>query len=136
MNKRGLTLIELLAAVTILGIISVIAVISISEMIKQANIEECNAVVTSLKNATKEYVSDKRYVENMSSLQNIDVVSLINGGYFSKKITNPFTKEIVDNGNIESGKYYIRTELDDYVNINIIDIQFISCLNERFFSYE
>lgn len=135
LNRKGFTLVELLATVTILSVIAVIAVVSIDKMLDAANVEECEAVVTTLKNATKEFASDKRYEEDLINMQYLDICHLINEGYIGGKIENPFTKADVDNGRITCKKYYIGTEFDSGANLIdvYVDEDFISCSDGVFF---
>lgn len=95
-NKNGFTLVELLATIVILGIISVIAVVSITSIVNHSKVVECENIVLSLKSAVKEYVSDGRYSNNkIYDGAEIKVSTLMDDGYFSTKVTNPFTKKDV-----------------------------------------
>lgn len=64
MNNKGFTLVELIATIALLAIISIISFVSINAVIDSSKINECNALVNSIKSATKEYVSDNRYNNN------------------------------------------------------------------------
>lgn len=129
LNKKGFTLVELLAVITIMSIIGVIAVISIDGMMDEANKTECEAVVSSLENATKEYISDKRF-EITTKSYNVKIEDLIDNGYLTEKIANPFTKE-KDVTSVMKSKV-IKTTLNDDYTVNTITIDFIDCANGKF----
>ena len=129
LNKKGFTLVELLGVLTIMAIIGVIAVISIDGMMEEAQKTECESVVLSLKNATKEYVSDNRFNLNKSKLESVSIGTLITNGYLTNKITNPFTKDDVTN--IMKSKD-IKTTLNNDYTVKTITIDFIDCANSDF----
>ena len=137
LNKKGFTLIELLGVLTIMSIIGVIAVVSIDGMMEEAQKTECESVVVNLKNATKEYVSDKRFDITNSGVYEVKVDKLITNGYLTKKITNPFTKEDVTDNEDKSEEYNIKREIinvvlnNDYT-VKTITIDFIDCANGKF----
>lgn len=96
MNKRGFTLVELLATIVILGIISTIAVVSVDKMLDHSREVECDSILQSITNAAKEYASDHRYTTITSSdAFQISVSDLIDNGYLSYNIQDPFKKEIL-----------------------------------------
>jgi len=61
MNKKGFTLIELIATIALLAIISVISFVSINGVIQESKVKDCENLKSSIKTAAKEYVSDNRY---------------------------------------------------------------------------
>lgn len=97
MNNKGFTLIELIATIALLAIISVISFVSINNVIKQSKINDCNTLVSNIKNAANEYVSDNRYkssfVNNIVDYSlDIDASVLTNNKYLGTPIINPFNK--------------------------------------------
>lgn len=54
-NERGLTLVELLAVIVILGIIAAIAVPAVGNIIEKSKVDAHNANVTMINNAIKMY---------------------------------------------------------------------------------
>ena len=52
MNNKGFTLVELIATIALLAIISIISFVSINAVIDSSKINECNALVNSIKSAT------------------------------------------------------------------------------------
>ena len=98
MNNKGFTLIELIATIALLGIIAAISFVSISKVLEQSKVNDCNSLVSSIKSATSEYVSDNRYNRNFvnsvsNNKVNIQADILTNGNYLSSPIINPYTKE-------------------------------------------
>ena len=61
MNRRGFTLIELIVTLALLAVISVISFVAIGGVLNSSKENECKNLVSSIKTAAKEYVSDKRY---------------------------------------------------------------------------
>ncbi len=59
-NKKGFTLIEILAAIAILGILSTIAVISVNKIIQQGKNKHYTTAENNLKLAGQSYVQDNR----------------------------------------------------------------------------
>ena len=103
LNKRGFTLVELLATIVILGVIGSIAMISVDKLIDSSQKNECDNILLSIKSATKEYISTNRFNLNGHPKLNEDastgirtfeltVDDLINGGFLSSPINDPFEK--------------------------------------------
>ena len=90
MNNKGFTLIELIATIALLGVLAVISFVSITGIIKKSKVTDCEALVSSIKSAAKEYASDNRYgtIDTTITAQN-----LITWNYLSNPIYNPFTDE-------------------------------------------
>ena len=61
LNKKGFTLVEVLAVVVILGIIMLIAIPNVNKLIMRNKKENCEAMKKNIINATKNYFSDYRY---------------------------------------------------------------------------
>ncbi len=129
-EEKGLTLIELLAVIVVLGIIAAIAVPSISGILGNTKKEAHRANATQIVEAARQMVAIKGYkpgtdgaiqmkrinetngsIENdkelkANSYMKIKLEDLINDGYFPKEgITNPE----------ESGKYYDTADTVVYV---------------------
>jgi len=85
MNNKGFTLVELIATIALLAVISIISFVSINAVIDSSKINECNALVNSIKSATKEYVSDNRYSNDFNAA-NIKISNL----NLTSSLINPF----------------------------------------------
>ena len=59
-NKKGFSLVELLAVVVLLGILSVVAIIGVNSVIKKANIKYYETQENTLKMAAQSYTQDNR----------------------------------------------------------------------------
>ena len=117
LNRKGFTLVELLATIVILGVISAIAMVSIDGMLDEAAKTECENILLSIKSATKNYVSDKRF--NLSSKKvEIAVSKLVSDGYLSDEITNPFNKKY----SVNEQKIKLLVTLNDDYTYNDVDI--------------
>lgn len=99
MNKKGFTLIELIVTIALLAIIAVISFVSITGMINKNNDKQCESLEVSLKNAAKSYVSDNRY-NNSVDLTNFKATVLLNEGYLTHELVNPYTNEVINSENI------------------------------------
>lgn len=93
MNRKGFTLIELIATIALLAIIATISFVTISNVIKQSKVNDCHTLVNSIKAATNEYVSDNRY--GNLDIDNFNASKLVDGNYLRGNIINPFTKETI-----------------------------------------
>ena len=76
MNKKGFTLVELVATIALLGIIAIISFVSINGVINQSKVDNCKSLVGNIKSAAKEYVSDNRYKLNSYNDLNITVKTI------------------------------------------------------------
>lgn len=88
MNNKGFTLIELLATICLLAVIAVISFVSINGVLKKSKVSDCENLISNIKSATKEYVSDNRYSSDFN-VDNITVDKL----NLSGTLINPFTTE-------------------------------------------
>ena len=95
MNNKGFTLIELIATIALLAVIALISFVSINEVLSQSEVSDCENLISSIKSATKEYVSDNRYDIISTSISTWD---LVNNKYLTGPIVNPFNnKEDITN---------------------------------------
>ena len=126
MNNKGFTLIELLVTIMLLSVISVISFVSVNSAIVKSKKKNCESVVTNIKSATMEYVSDHRYDNTFSTgTNNINAKVLVDNKYLSAPIYDPFTKNEVNPSDI-----VINFVLDsNYIarGINIASSVFSNC---------
>jgi general secretion pathway protein G len=93
-NDRGLTLIELLAVIVILGIISAIATIAILNVIQKAKDQAIVANSYALRDSATFYVKDKILSEEVVPTQ-LSYQTLVNEDYI-EKIRDPDTNSYLD----------------------------------------
>ena len=66
--KKGFTLVELLAVITVLGIVIVIATVSVNNIMDQSRKKAVEATARSIIRASELYSFDNEYYESMSVL--------------------------------------------------------------------
>lgn len=104
LNKKGFTLVEVLAVVVILGIIMLIAIPNVNKLIMRNKKENCEAMKKNIINATKNYFSDHRYkvsvktdectnTNNQASILKINEIELTeNSGFPINELENGYLK--------------------------------------------
>ena len=78
MNRKGFTLVELLAVILILSSISIIAVVSITSSLGRRDVKECEEQKELAINAAKIYFS-------LNNASTVTVGTLKSGNYFNEK---------------------------------------------------
>lgn len=102
MNRKGFTLIELMAVVTILAILSLIVIPIVDKNLKKSKDEMYKIQIENIRLAAKGFFSDhtdKKPVNNISC--SISLTNLVEYGYISSDIVNPRTGEPFD-------EYYVQ----------------------------
>ena len=122
MNKKGFTLIELVATIALLAIISIISFVSINGVINQSKVNDCESLERNIKSAAKEYVSDNRYEDNFDEdddkIEIININKLIDAHYLLEKIVNPF-----DNSkNVDGDEIEIKISLNEDYSADSVSI--------------
>jgi type IV pilus assembly protein PilA len=121
-NQRGMTLVELLAVIVILGIISAIAVPSIGNLINNTQNKATVAEGIQIINAAKMYVSEK--TPNAGNLTDSDL-----GSYLENVKTNHTGYTVVISKNSDTGKYtYL---LKDHPAVGLADKNSDSLASEQ-----
>ena len=120
MGNKGFTLIELIATIALLAVISIISFVSVNGILNESRINDCNTLIDSIKNATKEYVSDNRYKSSFNGSVNME--QLIRDNYISGNIVHPITKEQISTDSIR-----INIELYDDYTVKTVDVVGIDC---------
>jgi len=132
MNRRGFTLIELIVTLALLAVISVISFVAIGGILDKNKNNECDNLVSSIKTAAKEYVSDNRYKGLQPDGNNqiyISAKTLIDGKYLSNDIiNNPYDSDEI----IASDSITITIVVNDDFTANkvLISNGDLKCLNK------
>ena len=114
MNRKGFTLIELIATIVLLGIIASISFVSIYRVIEKNKEDNCKILVNNIKAAANEYASDNRYKISNNKMDGINInkttiteedgtskqfdsiqftaEKLISNKYLNASIDNPYDK--------------------------------------------
>ena len=101
MNKKGFTLVELLASITIIALLAVIIIPMSLNLIDKSNIEQCNRMVdTILSGAELCYLDkfDDCYVD--SGTKTVNLKTLYINGYIEKEYTSESTAITINYDNI------------------------------------
>lgn len=95
MTKKGLTLIELLAVITIMGLLLLVVLPGVARLSEKANDRQYEQAVTILKGATKAYLDqvDNNGLHNVGDSKDITIEALAQAKFITLPFTNPKTKE-------------------------------------------
>ena len=130
MNNKGFTLVELIATIALLAIISIISFVSINAVIDNSKINECNALINSIKSAAKEYVSDNRYnldelssymIEGNDKKYNFPASILVNTKKISSPVINPFDGD--ENTNNVTNTTFVEATLNDNYTVKEVIVK-------------
>lgn len=98
MNQKGFTMVELIAAVSILVIISIIVTISLSKMNEKNSQKRYDEFKETVEKAGCTYIElsvNRDYKESCYPNCNVSVDTLMNEGLISADLINPSTDEVV-----------------------------------------
>ena len=106
-NKKGFTLVELLAVVTILGIILVAAVPAVNRWIGKSKTESLESQKKTLVMASESYAqSNSKYLpKSIGESVNIPIKNLKKSNYLKEDILNADKKSCMDNSYVRVYKY-------------------------------
>lgn len=98
MNKKGFTLIELIAALVIIALISTIVIINLDSVVNQTNSRKEADFKTDLEKAACVYIdlqANASYKNTCysSGTCNVTVAQLISGGIITSDMEDPVTKQ-------------------------------------------
>jgi prepilin-type N-terminal cleavage/methylation domain-containing protein len=122
--KKGFTLIELMAAIIILGVISLIAIPLVEQVLTEIGTDSYNSQIKNIRAGARQWAADdmNRLPEDDSNTT-ITLSTLQQAGFVKKELYNPRTKELFDgelsivieskNGNYI---YYVGSESDGQLN--------------------
>ena len=132
MNKKGFTIIELIATIALLSIIAAISFISISSVLEQNKVNNCESLKMNITSASKEYISDNRYTYTDKNDKEVTLFRLVNNKYLTKTIVDPFS-----NKDIDTNKIKIIVTLNDDYTANTVTIKVngtnLNCNNKEIF---
>ena len=99
MNRKGFTLIELIVTIALLSVVSIISFVSITNIINDSKEKNCNNLVKSIKSATKDYISDNRYTDELympdGSIKTVFNTSNISK-YLNGDLVNPYDNKTIN----------------------------------------
>lgn len=99
MNRKGFTLIELIVTIALLSVVSIISFVSITNIINDSKEKNCNNLVKSIKSATKDYISDNRYTDELY-MPNGSIKTEFNTSNISKylngDLVNPYDNKTIN----------------------------------------
>ena len=91
LNRKGFTMIEMLAAVTIMAILAGVAVAAVTRYQEKARQQTYEAMETSAFNAAQNYIQDKGIIIPTSGEKTIRIDTLVDSGYL-QKLEDPRSK--------------------------------------------
>lgn len=113
-NKKGFTLIEIIAVIVLIAVISLITFLSVTAMIKNNKIKQLKVFSDNLTNAAEVYMVDKKEdFSNFNKVGDTTIISsteMINAGYIDKNMDNPTGKELTD--------FYIKATIEEDKSIS------------------
>jgi len=122
MNKKGFTLVELLATVTLLGVITSLAVVSYSKYVKKTREAVYNDYEDTLKNASTSYfLNNTGMVPKIGGETKVLATTLVEQNYL-ESLKDPSNKNITCNN-----KSYVIVTRKDNVGFNM-DLEYKICL--------
>ena len=82
-NKKGFSLIELLAVIVILGIILAISTVAVNSIRKKQDFENRRNTISGILTGARRYASDHNTLDNLTNTYNpkIKVQDIVDGGY-------------------------------------------------------
>jgi len=97
MNKKGLTLVELLAVITIMGLIILVVLPSVSTLGEKISQQHYEQAVTLLESAAKVYVEqiDSTGLNNVGDSKQITLQDLVKAKLIESPFINPKTQNQV-----------------------------------------
>lgn len=124
-NKKGFTLVEILAVISILAVLGFVIVPIVSKQLNEAKDKLYNNQVENIKEASKMWLLDHKDVTRTGcNYHMITMGDLIDGGYISKNLENPKTKKpfernykILFTGFFNDGGYFEEALIKYHVGI-------------------
>ena len=114
MNKKGLTIVELLAVIVVIGIIAVVIIPNVNNHKNDSQDTTIEMQKASIKEAAKSYVADNVgltiFLEDKKE-ETVSLYTLMDDGYLTGSYTNPKTGTKYD---LNSSKVTITKENNSY----------------------
>ena len=101
-NQHGVTLIELLAVIVILGILAAVAVPAVLNNIQTANTNADLAAVKIIEDATQRYLIENTDQIPATGTTNITIATLVTNGYLDSAPNEPSTGDAYTSVTIDS----------------------------------
>ena len=122
MNRKGFTLIELIATIAILAVIALISFVSITKVLEKSRIDNCNILVENIKTSAEEYVSDNR--SDRAFVSKVDDKVTITAADLNLKgdIINPISNETITKSTVK-----IEITLNKDYTAKSVSVSGISC---------
>ena len=94
--KKGFTLVELLAVITLLGLLSLIAIPVVDKLIKDSEEQLYQTQIDNIESAARNYYADKIFdlPENVGDYVDRTICDLEKSGLLEMDIKNPKTDEL------------------------------------------
>lgn len=96
-NKKGFTLVELIAVITIISLVSLLSFVSLTKLIKEGEKREIESFEISVKNAAQVFIeTDKEKLDHIkeNGKYEFNFMMLVDKGYISERINNPTGYEL------------------------------------------
>ena len=118
-NKKGFTLIEILAAVTILGVLSIVAVVSVNKIIQKSKMNHYTTAEDNLEMAGQSYVQQNRSIlpKVIGQKVKIPLKTLVNKNYIEPIKDYSDNECDMDNSYVQIFKY----SRNDYSYLAFLD---------------
>lgn len=123
MNKKGYSLVELLAVIVILGVLTTGAIIGYSRYADHSREKAKNILITSSQQAMSEYLMDHPFDDE------VELDTLVDQGYLEKP-QDPYDSSKVCTGKVFSENVGAATGLDETVYKVIL-----CCSNNHYYTY-
>ena len=134
MNKKGFTLIELMAVIILLGILSLIATITVNNVLKENKKKTCLAQIENIKSGAKNWASKNVFNLPDEDGQSISVglKELQDNGFVDKDIKNPVTGNAFENWNyvLNTGTTKVKIYITKIDNNYQYDVKLFSVLSD------
>lgn len=121
MNRKGFTLVEMLAVIAIMGILSGIAIMGVSKYLSDSKDKAYKSIIKSAYSASTNYILDNNISISSGDSENISFDTLIEKGYMETPV-DPNNRDTSCTGNVKvENNSSDDSDIDSYkyeVNLN------------------